>query len=107
MMLSIYTRWQTNLSEGGFNLRKWDSNSQELRDKMASELSHTNQVTNISHWDKEVNSHPVGSSDTQSIDQFQTKLLGISYDSCSDEFTFCFSDLTTQISKFPASRRSL
>ena len=30
-----------------------------------------------------------------------------SYDSQADEFTFCFSDLTTQLSKLPASRRSL
>ena len=91
------------LTEGGFNLRKWDSNSPELRDKIASELGQPEEATCTGR----ATSHLIGANNTQGIDQQQTKLLGIFYDSQADEFTFCFSDLTTQLSKLPASRRSL
>ena len=91
------------LAEGGFNMRKRDSNSPELRDKIASELGQTEETT----CTERATSHLIGANNTQGIDQLQTKLLGIFYDSQADEFTFCFSDLTTQLSKLPANCRSL
>ena len=89
--------------EDAFHLRKWDSNSPELRDKIASELGQPEEATCTGR----ATPHLIGANNTQGIDQLQTKLLGIFYDSQADEFTFCFSDLTTQLSKVPASRRSL
>ena len=78
------------LAEGGFYLRKWDSNSKELRDKIATELSQTNQGANAPQYRKEATSHLIGSSNTQGIDQLQTKLLGISYNNHSDSSLFAF-----------------
>ena len=89
--------------EDAFHLRKWDSNSPELRDKIASELGQPEEATCTGR----ATPHLIGANNTQGIDQLQTKLLGIFYDSQADEYTFCFSDLTTQLSKVPASRRSL
>ena len=94
----IYQVAKQTLADGGFNLRKWDSNSQELRDKIASDSLRES---------PEATSYSVNDSNTQDSHQLQTKLLGISYDSHSDDFYFCFTELIEHISKFPASRRSL
>ena len=68
-----------------------------------SELGQTEEATCI----EKGTSHLIGANNTQGIDQLQTKPLGISYDSQADEFTFFFPDLTTQLSKLPASCRLL
>ena len=103
---NIYQVAKEALAAGGFHLRKWNSNSQELRNKMLPESDLSNQVVSDSNQAEQI-AHLIDCSNTRMDDQPQDKLLGISYNSCHDEFTFCFSDLMNQLQKYPASRRSL
>lgn len=62
-------------------------------------------VTNDNeHGGDEVPSHFIVGGDKQSTDQ--CKLLGTMWNSVSDEFTFCFSELINLLGKLPKSRRS-
>ena len=90
------------LAVGGFHLRKWNSNSQELRDKILPELGLSNQVVGDSNQAEKIIHLIDCSNNAQMADQPQDKLLGISYNSCHDEFTFCFADLMNQLQKYPA-----
>ena len=91
------------MAEGGFNLRKWTSNSSELMLRIVQAESQsptgvaTTQASNEDKWRQFI----VGNSN------FQPKLLGVGWNSCSDEFSFGFSELIDQVDKLSPSRRSL
>ena len=96
------------MSEGGFNLRNWNSNPPELLSRIASSSGQpvSGLVTNDNeHGGDEAPSHFIVGGDKQSTDQ--CKLLGTMWNSVSDEFTFCFSELINLVGKLPKSRRSL
>ena len=74
---SIYQVAKEALAVGGFHLRKWNSNSQELRDKILPELGLSNQVVSDSNQAEKI-IHLIDCSNTQMADQPQDKLLCIS-----------------------------
>ena len=100
---NIYSVAKRVMAEGGFNLRKWNSNSQELMSKIVRAESESSGEVADDHSPGERNSLQfiVGNTDAQS------KLLGVGWDSCSDELLFNFSVLFDQVRNLPPSRRSL
>ena len=80
------------------NLQKWNSNSQELISKVIQAESGSS-VDVAAHG--EGNQLTVGNSDPHS------KLVGVGWDSFSDELNFNFSALVDQVSRLLQSRRSL
>ena len=90
------------MSEGGFNLWKWSSNSQRLMSKIvqAESISSREVDADQSHGDNNPLQFAVGNTDSQS------KLLGVGWNSCSDELHFNFSELFVQVRRLPPSRRS-
>ena len=100
-----YTVTKQAMLEGGFNLRKWNSNSPELLSKIASssrEPMSDSVMQSNAHGGA---SHFIAGGNKQGTNQ--CKLLGIMWNSDSDEFTFCFSELVDLVNKLPTSRRSL
>ena len=102
-VFNTYVVAKNVMAEGGFNLRKWASNSPELISRIinAESSSCTDATPGQSSGGDKSLQFIVGSGDPQS------KLLGVGWDSCSDELHFNFLELTDQASKFPPSRRSL
>jgi len=102
----IYGVAKQVMFDGGFNLRKWNSNSPELLSRIASSFGQSGNDSGMCtmYGKGEVPSQLVGSS-SQGTDQL--KLLGIIWKSESDHFTFCFSEIVSLVSKLPATRRSL
>ena len=74
---NIYQVAKEALTAGGFHLRKWNSNPQELRVKMLPVLGLPNQVVSDSNQAEKI-THLIDCSNTQVTDQPQDKLLGIS-----------------------------
>lgn len=97
-----YTITKQAMLEGGFNLRKWNSNSPEFLSKIASS---SKELLHDSAMKSNAASHFIAGGNEQGTSQ--CKLLGIMWNSNSDEFTFCFSELVDLVRKLPTSRRSL
>ena len=104
----IYRTCKTALSEGGFNLRKWNSNSAELlqRIRIAESVlgdrstQPQNNPATIVEEEESYTKAMTGNCDNTEY----TKLLGIIWDSDQDEFLFSFSELIQYASYFlPAS----
>ena len=102
----IYDVARQVMLDGGFNLRKWISNSPELLSRIvASSGQHVNDSgTCTVHVEGKVPSQLVGSN-SQGTEHL--KLLGIMWKSESDHFSFSFSEIMSIVSKLPATRRSL
>jgi len=99
---SMYSVAKRVMAEGGFNLRKWSSNSQELMSRIAQVESGSSGEATVDQPQCKGNSlqFVVGNGDPQS------KLLGVGWDSGSDELHFNFSALIDQVRRLPPSRRS-
>ena len=112
----VYENSKKLMSQGGLNLRKWNSNSPTLLAKIKEaenqtapvEASKPSAVATVSEEDESYAKTTTSSNSTmgEEIESY-TKLLGIIWDSQSDEFTFDFSELITYISKLPVNKRSL
>lgn len=95
------------MHEGGFNLRKWNSNSCELLSRIASTFGQPVSDTDMCtvHGEGNLSSLLIVGPIGLRADQF--KLLGIVWKSESHNFTFCFSEIVPLVTKLPATRRSL
>ena len=102
-VFNIYSLAKRVMSEGGFNLRKWSSNSQRLMSKIiqAESGSSGEVAADQSHGGGNPLQFIVGNTDAQS------KLLGVGWDSVSDELRFNFAELVDQVRGLPPTRRSL
>ena len=109
---NLYKRAKSFMADGNFNLRKWNSNSTELLTKIRSvERQAANeqaslQLDSTSQEDKATDKLLVGLGD-HSIESEPSKLLGIHWNSKTDEFLFCFSELITYMNELPPTRRSI
>ena len=91
------------MSEGGFNLRKWNSNSSELLSKIASfagTLASDLATCKDSNGGEGVSSYFIDGGNSQAGEQ--CKLLV-----STNQFTFCFAELIDLISKLTSGQRSL
>ena len=112
----VYENSKKLMSQGRFNLRKWNSNSPTLLAKIKEaegqtapvESSNPSAVATVSEEDESYAKATTSSNSTIAEEnESYTKLLGIIWDSQSDQFTFDFSELITYISKLPVTKRSL
>lgn len=93
----LYQKAQEIMTAGGFNLRKWNSNSPELMEQIRrAESQGLNQRVSLTVDE----SAPRASLDNTLIgfgksctESEVSKLLGITWNSQTDEFLFCFSEL--------------
>ena len=113
--LAIYQRAKKIMSEGGFNLRKWSTNSRELQRAIAKSES----VTTLSNAPKKT--HSVNKEDDESYAKSNTgtsaaapidedifvKVLGMNWNTHTDEILFNFSELCNYASSLPLTKRSV
>ena len=107
----IYRTGKTVLSEGGFNLRKWNSNSAELlqRIRIAESVlgdrltQPQNNPATIVEEEESYTKVMTGNRDNTEY----TKLLGIIWDSDQDEFLFSFSELIQYAKLLPPSKTQI
>ena len=107
----IYESTKRVMKCGGFNLRKWKSNSKALSDRIAkckatdtSTREHSTEVTGIVEDDRTYVETVVG---PQVVDESKTKILGVSWDTKEDELFFEFSEITSYAMQLPQMKRSV
>ena len=111
MAFAIYKRAKKLMSEGGFNLRKWKTNSQQLQETINKEESETKSNSqNVSKDNNKTSvqsSTQVSSSNTSSDDDIFVKVLGMNWNTHSDKVIFSVSELTEYANSLPLTKRSI
>ncbi|KAL9977059.1 hypothetical protein ACROYT_G014423 [Oculina patagonica] len=113
--LAVYKRCKKVMSSGGFNLRKWRSNSRKLQMEIAkfeSSPGSTNtqqEVMNVNKEDDESFAKSSVGCDSATSDNEDTviKILGMNWNTLTDEMFFSFSDLCSFASSLPLTKRSV
>ena len=111
MTFAIYKSAKKLMSEVGFNLRKWKTNSQQLQETINKEESVTK--SNRQNVNKDNNKTSVqsstqdSSSNTSSDDDIFVKVLTMNWNTHSDEVIFSISELTEYADSLPLSKRSI
>jgi len=99
---AIYKKWKTIMAEGGFCLRKWNSNWASLIEEIAKfEVSNdqtpasqqTCDFPDVTQDDESYAKSSTSLSSPTSSDGNTVKVLGISWDTADDEIFFNFADL--------------
>ena len=99
----VYKVAKLVMYRGGFNLRKWNSNSLDLLDlikKAECEFIKSNNTANVGNL-KETSTEVI------SDETDMCKLLGVYWNNLSDEFTFKFDELMQLFHKLPKTKRSI
>ena len=91
----MYKNTKKIMKEGGFNLRKWKSNSKELTKRI-------NQCERVDFPQIQTEIAAMTSNDDG-----KTKILGINWDTENDELFFDFSDITSYASQLPPTNRTV
>ena len=107
----IYQSAKRMMLEGGFNLRKWNSNSNELlrRIQIAESMlddSPSHKPTSTGVITEEEESYAKSITSNCMTTDF-SKVLGVIWDSNSDDFMFDFFELVKYARSLPPSKRSL
>ena len=105
---SVYKKARNIMAVGGFNLRKWNSNSRELLDQIQglNQEESANPAVNTSPPVAALDNTLIGL-DKSCAESESSKLLGIMWNSPSDEFLFCFSELIEYAQGLPVTKRSV
>ncbi|XP_078374406.1 uncharacterized protein LOC144657946 [Oculina patagonica] len=108
----IYENSKEIMSKGGFNLRKWNSNSEEVLDiinskdkSLASCTTKTDPTAEFSQDDESYAKSTVGPADNQG-DKL-VKVLGVNWNTKGDEFLFNFTELIKLANTLSVTKRSL
>ena len=113
--LEVYKRCKKIMTEGGFNLRKWRSNSGKLQMQIAkfeSSPGSTNaqqELTYVNKEDDESFAKSITSCDSAPPDaeDVVVKVLGMNWNTFTDEIFFNFSDLCSFANTLPLTKRSV
>ncbi|XP_044184801.1 uncharacterized protein LOC122964943 [Acropora millepora] len=113
--LEIYHKSKRIMADGGFNLRKWNSNSQNVMSKISkSERPQEDSITQRKAQpdvtiedDQSYAKTTTGSASPSTNDGFVVKVLGLNWNTVSDELFFDFSSLHTYAMSLPLSKRSV
>lgn len=113
--LSVYKRCKKVMSSGGFNLRKWRSNSRKLQMQItklesSTGLANTQQeVTNVNKEDYESFAKSSVGCDLTASDNEDAvvKILGMNWNTLIDEIFFNFSDLCPFAQSLPLTNGSV
>ena len=105
----IYESTKPVMKCGGFNLRKWKSNSKSLTDRVEKcEASTQNEIpANEASAIEDDRSYVETVAGAQSVDHSKTKILGVDWDTKDDELFFEFSEITSYASQLPKTKRSV
>ena len=102
------------MTDGNFNLRKWNSNSTELLGKIRIDeqqklKDHTPPSPDsvLPHQDRSCDKSLVSLGVSNNVESELSKLLGVTWNSDTDQFMFCFSELIAYVNELPATRRSV
>lgn len=95
----IYVKSKQIMKEGGFNLRKWNTSSTELRQRIKSYSESEQKTGKTTEIESLVDKEP--------DDIAETKILGLRWDVENDLFRFDFSGLISYVTTLPATKRSL
>jgi hypothetical protein len=110
----IYKGAKQVMSEGGFNLRKWKSNSAKLNENISRDdqnvsggtLSTTN-FKQVAEDEESYAKNSTGFSDSMNQENNDVKMLGILWNNQRDEFLFNLSDLLQYAKTLPVTKRSV
>ena len=113
----IYQKSKEIMSKGGFNLRKWNSNSKTLFQKIASSEFTENQknAKSVNKMPAEITAEDdesyakssTGIGDCTTHDDRILKILGIKWNTFTDEFLFHFKDLYNYGNSLSVNKRSV
>ncbi|XP_067047620.1 uncharacterized protein [Acropora muricata] len=105
----IYKNSKDIMSKGGFNLRKWNSNSEEVIDMInsaeKSRETFTPKSVDFTQDDESFAKSMVGPAVNQ--DGKFVKVLGVNWNTKADEFLFNFTELVKFANTLPVTKRSL
>jgi hypothetical protein len=97
------------MSEGGFNLRKWNSNSSTLLESINKCETHQDTLTQserkVITEDESYTKYTIGPNNTNR--EKSVKLLGSNWNTHSDELFFDFENLITYAKSLPITKRAL
>ncbi|XP_065051274.1 uncharacterized protein LOC135680947 [Rhopilema esculentum] len=102
----IYQQSKQVMKEGNFNLRKWNSNSQELIERIRKSEGQATTGGSDPKLGEEDQSY-VQSCIGLSADNETVKILGLHWNSSSDEICYDFTEITQLAKTLPATKRSL
>ena len=109
--LVIYHRAKKLMAEGGFNLRKWKTNSLKLQRAIESECvtkSICASSDNKEHYESYAKSNTLGLSANTLLDEdIFVKVLGINWNTPDDEIIFSFAELYNYTSSLRLTKRSV
>ena len=105
----IYESTNRVMKCGGFNLRKWKSNSKSLTDRMEKcEASTQNEIqANEAIVIEDDHSYVETVVGPQSVDDSKTKFLGVGWDMKDNKLFFEFSEITSYARQLPKMKRSV
>ena len=102
----IYQQAKQVMKEGNFNLRKWNSNSKELIERIRTsegEVTTRGSDPKLSEEDQSYVQSCIG----LSAENETVKILGLLWNSSSDEICYDFTEITELAKTIPATKRSL
>ena len=100
---NLYVQAKGIMLDGNFNLRKWNSNSPELLAKIRN-AEKGSVSTDVVRLEEDSFNKPLAQLVDGSCETELSKLLGITWNSNTDEFMFCFSELITYVNDFRATK---
>ena len=108
--IDVYKKSKQIMADGGFNLRKWNSNSRTLvraieNVENSNEAKSKQEITAEDDESYAKSSITPGNSETKS--DTVVKVLGMNWDTVEDEFFFNFTDLYNYGMSLPATKRSV
>ena len=103
----LYLKSKLRFQEGGFRLRKWGSNLEELM-RMIEENKKcdvkSNVVSSVTEENQTFARYSVGKQESESDER---RVLGLSWDSKNDEFKFSFKNFIDLASELPGAKQSV
>ena len=110
---NLYAKAKKFMADDNFNLRKWNSNLTELLAKirMAEQQELKDHATPspdsvLPHQDRLCDKSLVSVGGSNNVESKLSKLLGVTWNSDTDQFMFCFSELA-YVNELPATRCSV
>ena len=113
--LKLYARSKSVMQRGGFNLRKWKTNSRIAQEAInRSDVQVNSNIVQVNKkpvieedecYAKTTNGNPFDSD--QACDNTTVKVLGSIWNAATDQFMFDLADLSEQARLLPATKRSM
>ncbi len=100
---SLYDKLKKIFKEGGFNLRKWETNSDILRAKIAS-VEGSDSSKACKDWEEDQSYSKTGLPQVNPKEQLP-RVLGLAWNTRSDKFVFSFDGLTSYLTEESVTKR--